>query len=56
MFILEDYRRAYEIYKHLAGKMKKRNPVIENNLSEMIQFCLAMSKFHSIKIKSEPYS
>lgn len=55
MFVLEDYKRAYDIYKNLAGKMEKRNSFIENNLSEMIQLCLAMSKFHNIRLKSDPY-
>lgn len=55
MLILEDYRRAYDIYKNLAGKRSNRDPSIEFNLSEMIQLCLAMSKFLNIKIRSEPY-
>lgn len=33
MFIVEDYKRAYDIYKSLAGKLDKRNAAIENNLS-----------------------
>lgn len=56
MFVLEDYKRAYDIYKNLAGKLEKRNPNIENNLSEMIQLCLVMGKFHNIKLKSDPYN
>lgn len=56
LFVVEDYKRAYEIYKNIINKMEKRNPNIQNNLSEMIQLCLAMSKFHNIKIKSDPYN
>lgn len=56
MFLVEDYKRAYDIYKNLADKMKGRNSFIEYNLSEMIQVCLAMSKFFGVKIRSDPYS
>lgn len=54
--MIEDYKRAYDIYRSLVSKMEKRNPMIENNLSEMIQLCLTMSKFHNTKIKSDPYN
>lgn len=56
LFIVEDYKRAYDIYRSLASKFDKRNPAIENNLGEMIQLCLAMSKFHNLKLKSDPYT
>lgn len=36
--------------------MEKRNSFIENNIAEMIQLCLAMSKFHNIKLKNDPYN
>jgi hypothetical protein len=36
--------------------MEKRNGNIETNLAEMIQLCLAMSKFHNIKLRSDPYN
>lgn len=28
LFIVEDYKRAYEIYKNIINKMEKRNPNI----------------------------
>jgi hypothetical protein len=55
MFVLQDYRRAYEIYKSLASKMEKRNEILLANLSEMIHLCLAVSKNMHYKLKNDPY-
>ena len=53
--MVEDYKKAYDVYRNVASKMENRNNFIECNLAEMINLCLAMSKFHSIKLRSDPF-
>lgn len=55
MFLLSDYKRSYDIYKYLAGKLEGRHIMIETNLAEMIQYCIGMSKYHNLKLRTDPY-
>lgn len=56
LFLVEDYKKAYDVYRYVASKLENRNPMIEYNLAEMIHLCLAMSKFHhGMKLRSDPF-
>lgn len=51
LFLLEDYKQAYELYRVVAGKMTGRERRIEHNISEMVQQCLALGKYQGVRIK-----
>lgn len=52
MFLLEDYKKAHDIYRSILKDFEKREHSIEMDLRYSLSLCYEMGKFISIKVNS----
>ncbi len=52
MFLLEDYKRAHDVYKNILKDLEGRNTSIEMDLRYSLSLCYVLGKIKSQKVNS----